>query len=239
VSSRSQLPSRRRASARRGRSQMRTLAGMALLLSPIAGCAVGPDFLEPTAPISNKFAGANGGAIKTRSPDYQSWWRAFRDPGLNQLVDMAYNQNLTLLSAATRVLEARAALGIAIGEFFPQVQQAEGTLTDNRTSAATPPERIALIRIISCGGEEIGALLRRELDEDFSDCRPEAWVKTNLARLRGRAQRRAASRRHPSRTLENDDVDRRASVARADCAHCARRPHQRRLLSRICGENVR
>jgi NodT family efflux transporter outer membrane factor (OMF) lipoprotein len=36
------------------------------------------------------------------------------------------------------VLQARAVLGIAIGEFYPQVQQGTGSVIYNRTSAATP-----------------------------------------------------------------------------------------------------
>ena len=36
------------------------------------------------------------------------------------------------------MLQARAVLGIAIGSFYPQVQQGTGSLLYNRTSAATP-----------------------------------------------------------------------------------------------------
>jgi outer membrane protein TolC len=43
-----------------------------------------------------------------------------------------------LLSAGTRVLQARAVLGIAIGVSYPQVQQGVGSVIYNRTSAATP-----------------------------------------------------------------------------------------------------
>jgi NodT family efflux transporter outer membrane factor (OMF) lipoprotein len=43
-----------------------------------------------------------------------------------------------LLSAGTRVLQARAALGIAIGSFYPQVQQGTGSLIYTQPSAATP-----------------------------------------------------------------------------------------------------
>ena len=109
-----------------------------LLVLPLAACAVGPDFLPPVAPFADNFAAANNRSIKTDHQDYQDWWSAFHDPTLNQLVRIAYNQNLTLLSAGTRVLEARAALGIAIGEFYPQVQQGTGSLIYNRTSAASP-----------------------------------------------------------------------------------------------------
>jgi NodT family efflux transporter outer membrane factor (OMF) lipoprotein len=114
------------------------LVGVACLVLPLAACAVGPDFSPPTAPISDKFAGANSGSIKTAGRDYRDWWRAFRDPTLDRLVQIAYDQDLTLLSAGTRVLQARAVLGVAIGEFYPQVQQGNGSLMDNRTSAASP-----------------------------------------------------------------------------------------------------
>jgi NodT family efflux transporter outer membrane factor (OMF) lipoprotein len=70
--------------------------------------------------------------------DYQDWWRAFHDPTLNDLVRIGYNQNLTLLSAGTRVLQARAVLGIAIGSFYPQLQQGTGSLIYTQPSAATP-----------------------------------------------------------------------------------------------------
>jgi NodT family efflux transporter outer membrane factor (OMF) lipoprotein len=111
---------------------------VALFMLPLAACAVGPDFVPPAAPLADNFSAANNRSIKTGHQDYREWWLAFHDPTLNRLVQVAYNQNLTLLSAGTRVLQARAVLGIAIGEFYPQVQQGTGSLIYNRTSAATP-----------------------------------------------------------------------------------------------------
>jgi outer membrane protein TolC len=55
---------------------------------------------------------------------------------LNRLIEIAYDQNLTLVSAGTRVLEARAQLGVAIGEFYPQVQQ--GTAREPTSAQAMP-----------------------------------------------------------------------------------------------------
>jgi NodT family efflux transporter outer membrane factor (OMF) lipoprotein len=117
------------------RSRWAVVAGLAL---PMAACAVGPDFVPQPAPVAYEFIGANNRSVKSTGRDYRDWWRSFHDPTLNQLTDIAYNQNLTLLSAGTRVLQARAALGIAIGSFYPQVQQGTGSLIYNRTSAATP-----------------------------------------------------------------------------------------------------
>jgi NodT family efflux transporter outer membrane factor (OMF) lipoprotein len=117
------------------RSHLVVMTSLALSL---AACAVGPDFRPPEAPLVRNFIGANNRSIKNNFEDYRDWWNAFHDPTLSQLVQTAYEQNLTLLSAGTRVLQARAALGIAVGQFYPQVQQGVGDLAYNRTSAATP-----------------------------------------------------------------------------------------------------
>ena len=103
----------------------------------LTACVVGPDFITPSAPIAEKFIGANGRGINSRHKEHWDWWKSFHDPVLDELVLIAYNQNLTLLSAGTKVLQARAVLGIAIGEFYPQVQQGTGSLLFNRSSAAT------------------------------------------------------------------------------------------------------
>jgi NodT family efflux transporter outer membrane factor (OMF) lipoprotein len=115
----------------------RTLFAAAVFL-PIAGCAVGPDFVAPLAPLADKYRNASSRPVKTTEREYRDWWKGFHDPILNQLALAAYNQNLTLLSAGTRVLQARAALGIAVGFFYPQVQQGTGSILYNQTSAATP-----------------------------------------------------------------------------------------------------
>src|SRR5262249_42626806 len=51
----------------------------------------------------------------------------------------AYEQNLTLRSAGIRVLEARAQLGIAIGELYPQKQQFTSSVSYIRTPATQSP----------------------------------------------------------------------------------------------------
>src|SRR5215469_7528326 len=97
---------------------------------------VGPDFTSPSAPVADKWLEANNTSVDTRNQEYRDWWRVFHDPVLNRLIEIAYNQNLTLVSAGTKVLEARAQLGVAIGEFYPQIQQGQGTATYIRPSHA-------------------------------------------------------------------------------------------------------
>ena len=101
-----------------GVTRLRILLASPLMLS-CAGCMVGPDFASPTAPVADKWLEANHPSVDTGNQQYRDWWTVFHDPVLNRLVETAYNQNLTLVSAGTRVLQARAELGVAIGEFYP------------------------------------------------------------------------------------------------------------------------
>jgi len=110
----------------------------AAFLLPMSACTIGPDFTAPIAPLADKFRDVDNRSVKSGPHEYERWWEGFRDPTLNKLIQIAYNQNLTLLSAGTRVLQARAVLGISIGVSYPQVQQGAGSVVYNRTSAATP-----------------------------------------------------------------------------------------------------
>ncbi len=66
--------------------------------------------------------------------DLSQWWTVFNDPVLDNLICCAYHQNLTLREAGCRILEARAQLGIAVGELFPQTQNMTGDYTRNAVS---------------------------------------------------------------------------------------------------------
>ena len=119
------------------RSTGLALQAIALLL-PLVACKVGPDFTPPTAPLAPKWLESGNPSVQTNHQDYQQWWMVFNDPTLNRLIDLAYQQNLTLLAAGTRVLEARAELGIAIGEFYPQTQQIGANVGYNQASRVDP-----------------------------------------------------------------------------------------------------
>ena len=119
----------------------------------MAACTIGPDFTAPVAPLADKFRGADNRSVKSGPLEYQNWWESFRDPTLNKLIQIAYNQNLTLLSAGTRVLQARAVLGIAIGIIYPQVQQGSGLghlQPDQRGHAVVCPECDAFVFLDRC-----------------------------------------------------------------------------------------
>jgi NodT family efflux transporter outer membrane factor (OMF) lipoprotein len=113
------------------------LPALAVLLS-VTGCKVGPDFKQPAAPVAAAWLEAGNPSVRTDHQEYTQWWSVFHDPTLDRLIDIAYHQNLTLMAAGTRVLEARAQLGFAIGEFYPQSQQIGANLTYNQASKVDP-----------------------------------------------------------------------------------------------------
>jgi NodT family efflux transporter outer membrane factor (OMF) lipoprotein len=113
------------------------LAALVLLL--LCGCTpcreylrngfkVGPNYGRPPAPVAQQWIDANDKRVQSEEDANTmcQWWGVFNDPILNDLICTAYHQNLTLRQAGFRVLEARAQLGIAIGNIFPQTQNASG-----------------------------------------------------------------------------------------------------------------
>lgn len=106
------------------------LAAAVLMLS---GCTmVGPDMVKPEAPVMDDWQEKQMPGLATGKTDYSSWWRTFKDPVLDSLVERAYQQNLSLQIAAIRIYEARAHLGIMVGQLYPQQQSGFGSISNNR-----------------------------------------------------------------------------------------------------------
>ena len=96
-----------------------------LLLSVIVvlgGCAVGPDFAKPETKLNENWSEKADPRIATQTEVDNQWWKTFNDPKLDQLIQMAYQQNLPLQISGLRILEARARLGIAVGGQYPQTE---------------------------------------------------------------------------------------------------------------------
>src|SRR5262249_46408677 len=86
------------------------------------GFKVGPNSRPPRAPVAQRWIDADDKRVRSETEDDSHWWTVFNDPALSDLVQYAYRQNLTLREAGYRVLQARAELGVAVGELFPQTQ---------------------------------------------------------------------------------------------------------------------
>lgn len=100
--------------------------GLSLLTAVIlSGCTpLGPNFTGVETPNVPK--NWTEGSSKADLAKVAQWWKTFKDPTLNTLVQKAYAQNLDIKSAGLRILQSRAALGISEGLNYPQVQTLSG-----------------------------------------------------------------------------------------------------------------
>ena len=139
---------------------MRTGKVFFLLILFLAGCAkVGPNFTRPETAVLPTWLEADDRRLSNGPVDYRAWWQVFNDPVLDRLIETAYRQNLPLRVAGVRVLEARAQLGIAVGQLYPQTQQAIGSLQYNRLS-----EHSVLNSLGSYSQDQIGVTATWEID---------------------------------------------------------------------------
>ncbi len=106
-------------------------AALAIPLALAQACMVGPNYKTPSAKVAEGWMAPPAAATPVVSQRPLNamdayWWKAFRDPVLDELVEAAFQNNLTLQIAGTRVLKARAELNYAIGNLFPQQQGLSG-----------------------------------------------------------------------------------------------------------------
>ena len=91
----------------------------------------------PPAPAGKPPLHACDGGVRSTPAHLSHLWCVFNDPVLNDLLNHAHAQNLTLKQAGARILQVRAQLDIARGDLFPQSQAANGSVTANEASTNT------------------------------------------------------------------------------------------------------
>jgi outer membrane protein, multidrug efflux system len=105
-----------------------------------AGCMVGPDYKRPEAKVPAAWNGqeavtpATPSKTTTDPAAVAQWWTVFHDPSLSSLVEMAVRANLDLRLAEARIRQARAALGVAGGPLYPEI---DANLQYQRSSKST------------------------------------------------------------------------------------------------------
>ena len=102
------------------------------------GFKVGPNYCPPAAPVADHWIDDANPNVGSEPVQDAAWWQTFGDPVLDDFVQAAYRQNLSLRIAGWRILEARAERGIAVGNLFPQLQQATGDYMRNQISKTSP-----------------------------------------------------------------------------------------------------
>jgi outer membrane protein, multidrug efflux system len=102
----------------------------------LSGCTMGPNYRRPTVAAPPTYRGlAPDGTAQTETATLgdQKWWDIFQDEQLRTLIRTALQQNYDLRIAASRILEAKAQLGITRADQFPTVSAGAG-IADVRTA---------------------------------------------------------------------------------------------------------
>ena len=114
----------RKSWARRG-ALTRTLAGLAAftLLTTLAGCAVGPDYIPEPAPVPQTFKELKGWKVATPidNLDRGEWWAIYRDSKLSFLLRQVEISNQNVAAAAAAYEQARAIIREAQASLFPNL----------------------------------------------------------------------------------------------------------------------
>ena len=106
---------------------------------------LGPNYQKPQVEWLDKWQPDSYTQLeedKQKLFDLEFWWLTFDDPVLNQLIEIAKQQNIDLRIAGLRILESRAKLGIAGSSLYPQLQQVNGNVTaaETRRQGGTLPD---------------------------------------------------------------------------------------------------
>jgi len=110
----------------------------AVCVLALAGCAVGPDYVRPSAPNAQSFKEAKGwkqAAPADRIPR-GAWWEVFGDADLNRLEQQLNLSNQNIALAAAQYRQASALLDEAQAGFMPTIS-ADASATRARGSSSS------------------------------------------------------------------------------------------------------
>jgi outer membrane protein TolC len=97
---------------------------LSVLLLVISGCAVGPDYKRPDAPVPSSFKELKGWreALPRDQEIRTKWWEAFGDSILNTLAEQVNDvSNQSIALAESQYRQAQALVQLARANYFPTV----------------------------------------------------------------------------------------------------------------------
>lgn len=105
-------------------SRIFLLGALAVGLSVLAGCTVGPKYARPNFPAPPAFRGADDAPVVSRdktSLGDEEWAKVYREPELQDLIRKALANNYDLRIAAQHILEQQAQVRITRSQEFPVI----------------------------------------------------------------------------------------------------------------------
>jgi len=120
----------------------RRRAGLHLLLvflsAMVFGCAVGPDYRRPDAPLPDAWTQDLEHAAEAANIE---WWKQFDDPVLDELIATALVENKDVNIAAARIAEFAGRLKTTRSALFPEIDYGAGVSRNQRSEEGAVPIR--------------------------------------------------------------------------------------------------
>ena len=114
----------------------------------LSACAVGPDFVRPAPPAVDRYTSepqtattlAAGGQVQRFKSDTAvaaDWWRLFKSPQLDAMVQQAITNSPTLEASEATLRQSQDNLRAGYGVFFPQIDAGAGASRNRSAPAET------------------------------------------------------------------------------------------------------
>ena len=160
------------ARVRAGR-RMVLATGVAVGLSTLAGCTVGPDFKRPTVWSAGRFTDTHGptlandarvGSLPVAAAPSPSWWSVFDDPELTSLESRVARANLSVRQATYRLVESRAQRQVTASALYPSLQGTGSYMRDKLPNRVVQRALQSGISGLPVAGSQLDAI-RQEAGE--------------------------------------------------------------------------
>ena len=111
-----------------------------VLITLLAGCALGPDYHKPEAlvPVQYKHDAPWKAATPSDHLDKGNWWEVYADETLNELERQAGEANQSLKAAYARLTQAQAAAGISKADRIPRLDLNASASRQRSTAVFSP-----------------------------------------------------------------------------------------------------
>ncbi|ADB15952.1 RND efflux system, outer membrane lipoprotein, NodT family [Pirellula staleyi DSM 6068] len=153
---------------------------LAVVLTTSSGCTgigsyfrngfkVGPNYAKPAAPVSNDWIDSYNPKVQRGEMLSADWWKVFNDKRLDAVIEIAYQQNISIREAGFRIAESQAMRSAVAGNLWPQSQQLTGDYARLQRSqqTATFPQGGALppgLLVTNYDNWSLGGAIGWELD---------------------------------------------------------------------------
>jgi NodT family efflux transporter outer membrane factor (OMF) lipoprotein len=173
----------------------RLLAPLACSAVLLSACAVGPDYVRPSAPAPQDYKEARGWQPATPQDEIPrgSWWGVFKDPVLDDLMHQVDINNYNVIAAEAQYRQAHELTAQASAALFPTIGAKAGLTRTQGTSNST--------------------ILQTNLQNNYSALLSASWELDLWGGLRRSREAANASEQASAADLESARLSARAQLA--------------------------